>query len=137
MPKKKTFVDTNVLIAAFQGTNEISTKALMILDDPEREFIVSDYLRLEVIPKPMFHHRQEEVEFMEAFFASALEVVSSTHILTLQAIEIACKYDLHPLDALHASVAVQAKADEFITLEKESKPFFRLDNLNVKCLLSL
>ncbi|MBS3907054.1 MAG: PIN domain-containing protein [Syntrophaceae bacterium] len=135
MPKKKTFVDANVLIAAFQGKVEISEKALMILDDPEREFIVSDYLRLEVIPKPRFHRKQEEVEFMEAFFESASEEVGSTPTLTLQAIELASNHDLHPLDALHVSVAVQADADEFITGEKESKPLFRVDNLTVKSLL--
>lgn len=136
MPKKKTFVDANVLIAAFQGQQDISEKALMIIDDSEREFIVSNYLRLEVMPKPRFHRRQDELEFMETFFENASEEVDSTPTLTLQAVEIASKHDLHPLDALHASVALQAEADEFITLEKDTKPLFRVDNLTVKSLLS-
>ena len=135
MPKKKTYVDASVLIAAFQGQQEIGEKALMILDDPEREFIVSDYLRLEVIPKPSFHRRQEEVEFMEAFFESASEDISSTSTITSDAIKIASKHDLHPLDALHVSMLVNTET-EFITVEKKTKPFFRVGNLTVKSLLN-
>jgi len=136
VPKKKTFLDANVLIAAFQGQPEISKKALMLLDDPEREFIITDYLKLELIPKPKFYSRHEEVKFMEAFFESACENLSTSPTLTLQAIEIASTYDVHPLDALHASAAIQARVDEFITLEKPNKPFFRIDNLTIKSLLS-
>lgn len=135
MFKKRTFIDANVLIAAFQGTDEISKKALTAIDDPDREFIVSDYLRLEVIPKPRYNGREEEVEFMEAFFQNAIEEVHSTPSLTSLAIELASGHDLQPLDALHASTAVQAKVDEFITLEKESKPLFRLRDFVVKHLL--
>ena len=54
MTKTKTFVDANVLIAAWRGNAELLQKSMEILDDPDREFIVSDYLKLEVIPKPTF-----------------------------------------------------------------------------------
>jgi len=134
VPKKKTYVDASVLIAAFQGQPDIGEKALMILDDPEREFIVSDYLRLEVIPKPSFHRRQEEVEFMETFFESASGDISSNPTITSEAIKIASKNDLRPLDALHASMLVDTDM-EFITLEKKTKPFFRVDNLKVISLI--
>ncbi len=135
MPKTKTFVDANVLISAFRGKEEVSEKALKVLDDPEREFIVSNYLRLEVIPKPKFLRRDDEVAFMETFFESASEEVDSSSALTLQAIEIASIHNLHPLDALHASAAIHAEVDEFITSEKKTKPFSRVHNLTVKSLL--
>jgi predicted nucleic acid-binding protein len=135
MPKKRTFVDACVLIAAFQGKDDISWKALEVLDDPEREFVVSDYLRLEVLPKPRFQRRQEEVEFMEAFFAAASCDIRPAPLITGQAIDIASVYDVHPLDSLHASVAVYAKVDEFITLENETKPLFRVKGLTVKPLI--
>ena len=117
MPKIRTFVDANVLLAAFQGKDDLSEKAMRILDDPDREFIVSDYLRLEVLPKPTFHRRGDEVRFMQEFFESAVVQVSSSSLITAQAINLACKYDLRPLDALHVGTAVDSKADETITLD--------------------
>ena len=114
MSRKRTFVDANVLIAAFRGEEDISEKALMILDDPEREFIVSDYLKLELLPKPTFHSNREELEFMETFFDSASEEVDSTPALTLQAIEMASKHNLNAMNALHASAAIQAEVNEWL-----------------------
>jgi hypothetical protein len=134
MTKTKTFVDANILMAAFQGKDDLSQKALQILDDPERQFIASDYLKLEVIPKPKFYRRDEEVQFMEAFFESASLHVRSTPLITAQAIDLACRYDLHPLDALHAGTAIESKADEFITLEKRTKPICQIREIVVKSL---
>jgi hypothetical protein len=41
---------------------------------------------------------------------------------------LAKTYDINPMDALHISAAILAKADEFITAEKNNKPLF---NVNV------
>jgi predicted nucleic acid-binding protein len=136
MPKCKTYVDSNVLITAFQGREEIFRKAMEILDDPEREFIGSDYLRLETIPKPTFHKREEEVAFMEAFFESAQENIPSSPAITGKAIQFAGCHDIHPMDALHLSAALHAKADEFVTLEKPEKPMFKVKGLQVTSLHS-
>jgi len=135
MPKIKTFVDANVLLAAFQGKDDLSQKAMRVLDDPDRDFIVSDYLRLEVLPKPTFHRRGDEVRFMEEFFESAAVQVSSSPSITAQAINLACKYDLRPLDALHVGTAVDSKADELITLEKPEKPICQVNETTVTSLL--
>ena len=61
---KRTYVDANVLIAAFQGKEQISQRAMRVLEDPDRILVVSDYLRLEVLPKPTFQKREEEIQFM-------------------------------------------------------------------------
>ena len=131
MSKTKTFVDANVLIAAYQGSDELCRKAMEIIDDPNREFIVSDYLKLEVIPKPTFHRFHEEIEFMQTFIDSASLQVSPKPSITALAITLACQYDLPPLDALHAGTAVESKADELVTLEKPEKPLCQVREIKV------
>ncbi|MGH8497513.1 MAG: type II toxin-antitoxin system VapC family toxin [Methylococcales bacterium] len=131
MPKCKTYVDSNVLIAAFQGKEETFSKAMAVLDDPAREFIVSDFLRLETIPKPTFHKREEEVAFMGSFLESAQANILASPALTEKAIQFAGCHDIHPMDALHLSAALHAEADEFVTLEKPEKPMFQLQELKV------
>jgi predicted nucleic acid-binding protein len=131
MTKTKTFIDANILIAAWRGNAELLQKAMEIIDDPDREFIVSDYLKLEVIPKPTFFQLYEEVQFMEDFIESASLEVKSTPSITTQAIELACRYGLSAMDALHAETAIEAKADEFITIEKPTKPLSRILEIKV------
>jgi len=135
MLMKRTYIDASVLIAAFQGEDEMAQRALSVLDDPNRLLVVSDYLRLEVLPKPKFHKRQEEVEFMEAVFEKA-ETRESSPELTSQALSLACKYDLAAMDALHVAAAVVAGADELITLEKPIKPICKATEVAVQSLRS-
>jgi predicted nucleic acid-binding protein len=123
---KRTYIDANVLIAAFQGEESISRRAMEVLDDPNRSLVVSDLLRLEVLPKPTFHKRNEEVEFMNTVLESAAENVSCDPEVTSKAIELASKYDVAPMDALHVGAALTAKVDEFVTMEKPTKPLFRV-----------
>jgi integrase len=55
--KTRTFVDADVLINAFRGIGPTASAAQAVVDDPDREFVVSDILRLELLPK----HRQRDV----------------------------------------------------------------------------
>jgi len=50
--------------------------------------------------------------------------------LVEKAIALASEYDLSPCDALHLSAAIEAQVDEFITTEKPTKPFFRVQELD-------
>jgi predicted nucleic acid-binding protein len=68
----KTYIDSGVLISAYQGTNEIASKAIEYLDDANRQFISSPFVKLEVLAKATYHKQQREVEFYEAFFLSCL-----------------------------------------------------------------
>ena len=106
---KRTYIDASVLIAAFQGDGIISRRAMEVLDDPNRELVVSDFLRLEVLPKPTFHKRTEEVEFMNAVLENAAENVPCDPGVTKKAIELASDYDVAPMDALHVGAASAAK----------------------------
>ena len=50
----RTFLDAGVLIAAARGSGIIPVRAHAILDDPERTFVTSDYIRMEVLPKALY-----------------------------------------------------------------------------------
>ena len=132
----RTYVDANVLIAAFQGDEDTSRRAMEVLDDPRRKLVVSGYLRLEVLPKPSFHRRQDEVEFMNTILENAAENVPSNTDLTTSAINLAAQYDLTPIDALHAGAAVTAGVDELVTMEKPTKPLCRVTEVRVVSLHS-
>jgi len=106
-----------------------------ILDDPGRQFLVSDFLRLEVLPKPRFNRQDHEAEFMEAFLEAG-EDIEVSHALTQKALDLACTYGLSALDALHAAAALTAGAQELITLEKPTKPLCRVKELHVVSIAS-
>lgn len=126
----RTYVDANILIAAFKAKGEVGMSALRTLDNPDRVFVISDYLRLETIPKPAFHNQYEEVEFLENFFRAATDIVESSPKVLSRAIELASRYDLAPIDGLHLSAAIEGSVAEFVTLEKERKPLWRVNELN-------
>jgi hypothetical protein len=49
----------------------LAEKALNVLADTvSREFVCSDYIKLEVIPKPTYFGRAAEVKFYEEFFST-------------------------------------------------------------------
>lgn len=127
----RTFVDACVLIAACQGAPEVAARMFEILNDESREFVVSDFLKLEVIPKPTFHKFDKQVAFYNEFFKSAITNVSPSNGITATALEFACKYDLEAMDAIHVGVATQAKVEEFITLEKPERPINRVKDIRV------
>ncbi len=132
----RTFLDAGVLIAAFRSRNEVSTPALTLLDDPERAFVTTDYVRLEVLPKPLHFRRTTEVEFYEAFFAAA-EFVDLSPTLVLEAFEEARQVGLAAMDALHIAAAKRAGVEEFITVEGSTKPMFRVAGLTMRTLASV
>jgi hypothetical protein len=51
----RTYLDAGVLISAARGKAPLATKALDILDDPNRQFVSSVFLKLEVLPKAVYH----------------------------------------------------------------------------------
>jgi predicted nucleic acid-binding protein len=132
----RTFLDSGVLIAAFRSRNTVSTPALTLLDDPERVFVTTDYVRLEVLPKPLYFRRETEAEFYEAFFAAA-EFVEVSQALVSAAFEEARQAGLAAMDALHVAAAKRASVDEFITVERPTRPVFRVAGLTVRTLESV
>jgi len=45
-----TYVDASVLIAGVRGQGELPARVLAVLDDPDRSFAASVFLKLEVLP---------------------------------------------------------------------------------------
>jgi predicted nucleic acid-binding protein len=128
-----TFVDAGVLIAAACGVPEISERALRFLDDPDRAFVTSDFVRLEVMPKPWYHGFKDQVDFYEAFLSAARKIPVSKRLLE-NAIQEACQFGLSACDAMHVAVARRGKCVELVTTEKSSKPLFRVSGLMVTSL---
>jgi hypothetical protein len=128
---KKTFVDAGVLIAAARGEADVAIQAIKILDDPDREFVASPFLRLEILPKPVYERRQAEVEFYEAFFDAVTYWADSVEDITQNAYAEACKFGLNAIDALHVAAARSAGAEDLITTEKIDKPIHRVESINV------
>jgi hypothetical protein len=92
--------------------------------------VVSDFVRLEVLPKPTFHRRSSELVFMEAILSAAEQVAVEPALVT-RALTLAGKHDLHPLDALHLAAAAQAGVDELVTLERPEKPMCQQTEVRV------
>ena len=135
MSKKRTFVDAGVLIAAARGKDAVASPAMTILDDPERQFVTSDFVRLEVLPKPLYHGQHEEAEFYEAFFDHAERMITSSASLVSQAEEEASEAGLSAVDALHVAAAKRGEADELVTTEGRTKPLFRARGIRIDTVL--
>jgi predicted nucleic acid-binding protein len=104
VPKTRTFVDTNVLIAAFHDQGATGDAAEKLLADPNREFVASDIVRLELLPKPVFFKQQPALSFFEDFFTTlCTELLETTPALVKQAEAEACQAGLsaHLATAAH------------------------------------
>jgi hypothetical protein len=125
-----------VLIFAAKGTTEAAALALPFLGDPNREYITSDYVRLEVLPKATFHKRMAEIAFYNLFFTTTTRSIPTSEALLKYALEEACKTGIHGLDAVHIACAIFAGAEEFITSEKTSRPIHRTKLVKVVSIFS-
>jgi len=126
----KTYIDANTLIVAFRGDHSAADAALGLLGEPERTFVSSAYLRLETLRKPLFYRREDEIAFMESYFSMVSLWVPTDDALVERALRLAAQFDLGAMDALHAAAALWAGADLFVTMERPTKPLFRVPGLN-------
>ncbi|MHC4907808.1 MAG: type II toxin-antitoxin system VapC family toxin [Planctomycetota bacterium] len=130
-----TYLDSGVLIAACRGDREISEAALEVLADDEREFIISNYVKLETLPGAVYGGYSTQVEIYEEIF-EICTLIETSHELTCDALEYAKKYGIGGADALHVTMAINEGADELITNEKETRPMFRVQEIKVTSLHS-
>jgi predicted nucleic acid-binding protein len=132
MSPKRTFLDSGVLIAAARGTDDNALLALQILDDPDRKFVSSVFVKLEVLPKAIYNGFREEAAFYQSFFENDVEIWASlSNELAKLAQQQAEKFGLSALDSLHVAAAISAGADEFITTEKPGKPLHRVKEFRI------
>ena len=128
---KLTFVDADVLIAAARGTEPVAAEAFRILDDPDRRFASSAFVKLEVLPKPTHNKRVEEAAFYEEFFAAVTHWADDLNDLMPTAFREACGCGLSAVDALHVAAAAAVGAEELVTAERETSPLHRTTAVHV------
>jgi predicted nucleic acid-binding protein len=127
----RTYIDVGVLIAALRGEKNLAATALSFLYDPLREYVTSDYAKIELLPKCTFHRNEDEKQFYEDFFdSSEIHVPSSDELLAL-AIDEGGKTGISGIDAIHVACAVVAQAEELITAERSTKPMHRANGVKI------
>jgi predicted nucleic acid-binding protein len=127
----RTFIDANILIAAAAGRDALFDRAWEMLDDPERVFLTSAFVRLEVMPKAVYVQHQDEHDVSVNFFTNLAEFVPCSDTLLTQAHLEAESAGLGALDALHVAAAKLGGAEEFVTTERLGTALFRVMGLKM------
>ena len=108
----------------------MSLQALLILDEPDRQFASSPFVQLETLPKSIYQRQIAEQDFYQTFFDNVKHWANDVVSIVPQAQTIAEKYGIAGMDALHIA-ALAIGAEEFITTEKKTKSMFRLTELQI------
>lgn len=127
----RTFIDTGVLITAARGNEADAQIALQILQDPNREFASSPFLKLEVLPKALFNQKSIEAEFYEAYFEAISHWAMDLEKVLQAGYQQAATHGLGAMDALHIAAALATDCQEFITSEKPNKSIHRTPSIPV------
>jgi predicted nucleic acid-binding protein len=127
----RTYIDTNILIAAFKASEPTSDRSMEILTDINRYFVSSPFVRLELMPHVVFFQKFEEAAFYEQHFKMVREWVKVDPSLIHEAEKLACTEGLGGFDALHVVCARRGNVDELITAEKVTSPFSLCRLVNV------
>jgi len=128
----RTYVDSGVLIAAARGSGPLGKRALDVISDTaNREFISSEYVMFETVPKPTYFGRTAEVRFYEEFFATVASWFSFNAAHLTEAFEEACASGLSSIDAVHVVVAAMAGCQELVTSEKPTSAIHRTNRIRI------
>lgn len=126
-----TFVDTGVLIAAVRGQGDMQSRAEKILTDPSRSFASSSFVKLELLPKPLYFKQTAEVAFYQTFFQHVAIWARIDEALLISAYQEATTVGAAAMDALHLAAAKQVRAAELVTTESVTKPMHRATGIKV------
>src|SRR6266446_1319159 len=120
----RSFPDSGVLIDAARAARpERAQTALYYLDDPQRTYLTSPFVRLETMPKAGYTGRTEELDFYETFFRDpGVEWCRDWDRMETVAEAEARRHGLGAPDALHLAAAHLQGADELVTTEGLHKP---------------
>lgn len=66
-----TYLDAGVFILGVRGTPDEKLRVNALITDPRRALVGSDYLVLEVLPKPVYFNRRAERKFYEDYCPSS------------------------------------------------------------------
>jgi predicted nucleic acid-binding protein len=101
------------------------------LFDPGREYVTSDYVRLELAPHATYNKRLDEVAFYETFFKATIRTIPTSKSLLDLAMDLGCTTGVTGIDAIHVACAIFAGAEELVTAEKPTKPIYRTTAVKV------
>ena len=133
----KTFIDSGVLIFAARGEGELAQKALSILEDSNREFASSIFLKLEVLPKAVYNQKKAEKKFYQTYFDAVSFWATDLEKIVEQGLEEATISGTGAMDSLHLASAKLLEVDEFITNEKPNKSIHRSQNIKLISLYNI
>jgi predicted nucleic acid-binding protein len=131
----RTFLDSGVLIAATRSLGIDRERALRLLEEPNRVFLTSPFIHLEVVPKSIFYRKRLEQSFYEKYFNGATWFRDIVRIEAMARTE-AANAGLGAMDALHIAAARLTNAEQFITIEKPHKAIHRSSLVKVIYLFS-
>lgn len=97
-------------------------RALAVLGDPDREFVATLFLRLEVVPIPLKFRKNKEAAFYKRFFKGVTTWIDPASVIR-PAYNLASRHGLGAMDALHLAAAIAVGA-EFVSAEKPTKPIY-------------
>ncbi len=108
----RTFIDAGVLIYAARSHGDIAERAFQIIEDENREFASSIFLKLEVLPKAIYNQQSSEVKFYETFFDEVSYWATELDSIIEAAYKESSQFGLGAMDALHIAAAVSVGATE-------------------------
>lgn len=130
------FIDTGVLIAAARGNHQLSEMALGILEDGDRQFAASIFLKMEVLPKAISQQQKAEIKFYQTYFDAVTYWANDLEKIVTLGYEQASLFGLGAMDALHVAAAILVGADELITTEKPKQSIHRTSSIPIVSLYS-
>lgn len=130
MSKILTFLDAGVLLSAAQQLSKLREVSLEIINDPNRVFITTKFVRLETELKCDYHGYQDQVKFYETFF-QAVESFDDYNKIVPKALVVGKQFGLNAMDALHISASLLLGCDEFITTERPNSPYKNVKGVKI------
>jgi predicted nucleic acid-binding protein len=126
----RTFLDSGVLLSAARSVSRDRERSLQVLEDPQRVFVTSPFVHLEVSPKAIFYKKLLEQAFYRAYFEAA-EWVDDVSAIEREARKDAARFGLAAMDALHVAAAKLGRADELVTTERPVKALYRSTSVRI------
>jgi predicted nucleic acid-binding protein len=127
----RTYVDSGVLITAARGNATLSQPAIDVLSDTTREFVSSEWVRLEVLPKARYFQQQAEIAFYDLFFGRVSIWAPFGPDLLTTAMEEASVAGLSAVDAIHVVLAAISGCEELVTSEKQRSAIHRTTRVRI------
>ena len=97
---------------------------MAILEDRNRIFLSTEFVRHEVCPKALFNRRHLEYRFYREYFRRAV-MFNDVRLILERASRESARSGISAMDALHLAAAYLLRADEFVTIENPRRSIYR------------